>query len=138
MHSTIFPPANRVSDRTLDKDKRFCNVSDEAEVDFVQNKLAFFQFMYKADTNQLSFLQLLSSSAYQKLTYHCKNSVAVFDAASRNFRKSIRIMTSSDLELNARGNKKVRYTVLEDGCKVSHFTRVINLFLEITIKSILK
>ena len=77
------------------------------------------QFTYKADRNQLSFLQLLSSSAYQKLTYHCKNSIAVFDAKNRNFRNSIRIMTTSDFELNARGNRKVRYNVIEDGCKVS-------------------
>lgn len=76
------------------------------------------QFTYKADGNQLSFLQLLSSSAYQKLTYHCKNSVAVFDANNRNFRNSLRIMTNSDFELNARGNRKVRYNVIEDGCKV--------------------
>jgi len=77
-----------------------------------------FQFQYKADSNQMSFLQLLSSAAYQKLTYHCKNSVAVFDANNRNFRNSMRIMTTSDFELNARGNRKVRYSVVEDGCKV--------------------
>lgn len=76
------------------------------------------EFTYKADSNQMSFLQLLSSKAYQKLTYHCKNSVAVFDATSRNFRSSMRIMTTSDLELNARGNRKVRYQVIEDGCKM--------------------
>jgi len=77
------------------------------------------EFQYKADSNQMSFLQLLSSNAYQKLTYHCKNSVAVFDATNRNFRNSLRIMTTSDFELNARGNRKVRYNVIEDGCKTS-------------------
>lgn len=78
------------------------------------------QFTYKADNNQLSFLQLLSSSASQEITYHCKNSIAVFDASKRSFRNALRLMTISDTELNARGNNKFRYRVVEDGCKVSH------------------
>jgi len=76
-----------------------------------------FEFTFKADSQQMRFLQLLSASAYQKLTYHCKNSVAVFDAANRNFRSSMRIKTDENIELNARGARKVRYSVIEDGCK---------------------
>jgi len=76
-----------------------------------------YEFTYKADGNQLSFLQLLASSASQELTYHCKNSIAVFNAERRSFRNALRIMTISDTELNARGNNKFRYRVLEDGCK---------------------
>lgn len=76
-----------------------------------------FEFTYKADNNQLSFLQLLSSSASQEITYHCKNSIAVFDASKRSFRNALRLMTISDTELNARGNNKFRYRVVEDGCK---------------------
>lgn len=76
-----------------------------------------FEFTYKADSNQMGFLQLLSSRASQELTYHCKNSIAVFDARKRSFRNALRIMTSTDQELKARGNNKFRYRVLEDGCK---------------------
>merc|ERR1719431_380197 len=76
-----------------------------------------FEFTYKADSQQLRFLQLLSSSAYQKLTYHCKNSVAVFDATNRNFRNSLRIRTDENIELSARGSRKIRYQIIEDGCK---------------------
>lgn len=80
--------------------------------------LLLFQFTYKADSNQLRFLQLLSSEAWQQLTYHCKNSVAVFDATRRNLRNAMQIMTAADMELKARGNRKFRYRVVEDGCKV--------------------
>ena len=45
-----------------------------------------------ADGNQMSLLQLLSSSASQEVTYHCKNSVAVFDAESKSFRHALRLM----------------------------------------------
>lgn len=76
-----------------------------------------FEFTYKADGNQMSFLQLLSSGASQEITYHCKNSIAVFDATKKSFRSALRLMTTSDTELNARGNNKLRYRVVEDGCK---------------------
>ena len=78
-----------------------------------------FQFTYKADSNQMRFLQLLSAEAWQQLTYHCKNSVAVFDATRRNLRSALQIMTAADTELKARGNRKFRYRVVEDGCRVS-------------------
>lgn len=76
-----------------------------------------FEFTYKADSNQMQFLQLLSSEATQQLTYHCKNSVAVFDSHRRNLRNALQIMTVSDTELKARGNRKFKYRVIEDGCK---------------------
>lgn len=81
-----------------------------------------FEFTYKADSNQMRFLQLLSSEAWQQLTYHCKNSVAVFDATRRNLRKAMQIMTAADTELKARGNRKFRYRVIEDGCRTRSST----------------
>lgn len=76
-----------------------------------------FEFTYKSDGNQMSFLQLLSSKASQKMTYHCKNSIAVFDTSKKTYRNAIKLMTSSDTELNARGNSKFRYRLIKDGCK---------------------
>lgn len=67
----------------------------------------------------MQFLQLLSSEASQELTYHCKNSIAVYDASRRSLRNALQIMTTSDIQLKARGNKKFRYRIVQDGCKVS-------------------
>lgn len=44
--------------------------------------------------------------------------MAVFDATRRNLRRAMQIMTAADMELKARGNRKFRYRVVEDGCKV--------------------
>jgi collagen type II alpha len=69
---------------------------------------------YKADSNQLSFIQLLSDKAEQTLTYHCLNSWA-YESRPGNFRKSVTFMSWNDLEIKARG--RFKYDVLEDGCK---------------------
>ena len=73
---------------------------------------------YMSVDAEIRFLQLLSSKASQKITYHCKNSIAVFDAAGKTYRNAIKLMTISDTELNARGNSKFRYRLVKDGCKV--------------------
>lgn len=69
---------------------------------------------------QLAFLRLLSSRASQNITYHCKNSIAYMDHASGNVKKALRLMGSNEGEFKAEGNSKFTYTVLEDGCTVSH------------------
>jgi len=76
-----------------------------------------FPFSFKADKIQLTFLKLLSKSGTQSITYHCRNSVAHFDAKARNYNKAVKIMTSNDLELTANGPPTSRYAVKEDGCK---------------------
>lgn len=76
------------------------------------------QLTYKSDSNQLGFLQLLSTNAQQNLTYHCKNSVAYHDVAKNTYRKAIKFLAYNDAEITARGNARFRYEVLEDGCKV--------------------
>jgi hypothetical protein len=76
-----------------------------------------FPFTYKADMVQMKFLQLLSVSAVQNITYHCRNSVAYYDDAARNYKQAAKFMTSNDLELVARRPVKFRYDVLMDDCK---------------------
>uniref|UniRef100_A0A1B6CMR8 Fibrillar collagen NC1 domain-containing protein n=2 Tax=Clastoptera arizonana TaxID=38151 RepID=A0A1B6CMR8_9HEMI len=72
---------------------------------------------YKADSNQIGFLQLLSVSATQNITYHCKNSVAYFDLIHKSYRKGIKLLGWNDAEITPRGNSKFRYNVLEDECR---------------------
>ncbi|KAK8772156.1 hypothetical protein V5799_024598 [Amblyomma americanum] len=77
---------------------------------------------YKIDRVQLTFLQMLSSGAAQNITYHCRNSVAFWDAAKRSYRRALRLMAHNDLELRApeqQGdtNPAFTFTAIFDGCK---------------------
>lgn len=82
-----------------------------------------FQFSYgSADLEvevtevQLAFLRLLSARASQRITYHCKNSIAYIDAENGNVKKALKLLTSTEAEIKAEGNSKFTYTVLEDSC----------------------
>lgn len=90
---------------------------DEKEI-WLSDASGGMKLTYKADNNQLHFLQMLSSSASQDVTYHCKKSVAYFDQEKSNYRKAIKLLTWNDAELTARGSHHLRYEVVEDGCKV--------------------
>lgn len=72
---------------------------------------------YKADSNQLGFLQLHSSHATQDITFHCKNTIAYFDAANNHHKSGLKLMAWNDNELTATGPQRLRYEVTEDGCK---------------------
>jgi len=76
-----------------------------------------FQFTYKSDSNQLTFLQLLSTHGGQNMTYHCRNSVATYDANERSYKKALKILGWNDIEINAQGKKRFKYEVTEDECK---------------------
>lgn len=74
---------------------------------------------YKADSNQIGFMQLLSTRAAQNITYHCYNSVAYFDATQRTYKKGIKLQTWNDAEILPRSsNRKLNYDVTEDECRV--------------------
>ena len=77
----------------------------------------FVQFSYVASTPQLQFLQILSSKAQQNITYHCKNTVAYLDAATKSNKKAIVFASSDDHELGAT-KSRFRYNVPLDECKV--------------------
>jgi len=72
---------------------------------------------YKADSIQLSHLQMLSTHATQNITYHCKNTVAYHDKAKNNYRRSLKLLAWNDAELTAKGSPRLRYEALEDGCQ---------------------
>ncbi|WP_411024695.1 hypothetical protein, partial [Salmonella sp. s55962] len=75
------------------------------------------RFTYEAHASQFTFLRLMSDVATQKLTFPCKNVVAVAEGSEGFTDKAIRLMTMSGLELNMDGESTDRYEVLEDGCR---------------------
>lgn len=67
---------------------------------------------------QVKLLQRLSKESHQRITYHCKNSVAYKDGKG-TMKKALILKGANGQELRAQGNNRLRYTVIEDGCAVS-------------------
>ncbi|XP_072020241.1 collagen alpha-1(II) chain-like [Amphiura filiformis] len=76
-----------------------------------------FEFTYPVNTIQLTFLRLLTNQARQTVTYHCKNSVAAYDAEARNMDMAMRLITTTEAELSADGKSTFRYDIIKDGCQ---------------------
>ena len=91
-------------------------VTEEREVWFSEMDGGGFALSYKADSNQITFLQMLSSKASQDIIYHCSNSVAYNHAKRGNKRKAVTLMSWNDLEIRHRGKFSYRATV--DECQV--------------------
>jgi len=77
----------------------------------------YFQFNYHPSTfikPQIKFLQYLHQKVNQKITYNCKNSVAI----DSDDEKSIKLAGFDDSTLSIKGKKSIRYKIAEDSCKV--------------------
>ena len=75
------------------------------------------QFHYTVESNQLTFLQLHSDKAKQKITYHCVNSTAWRDRTDDSTH-SIKLLGDNEREYKATTPRKHRPIVFSDGCKV--------------------
>lgn len=103
-------------------------VGDEKEIwlSEVHNGM---KITYKAESNQLTHLQMLSTHASQNITYHCKKSVGYFDEEKNNYRRSVKLLAWNDAELTAKNSQQLRYEVTEDGCKVNKYISFLKIRL---------
>jgi hypothetical protein len=69
----------------------------------------------------MDFLRLLSVSAYQQITYRCKNSMA-FDGKET----SIDLIGENEVAINMKSSNKHRPIIIQDDCKVCF---IINLYI---------
>lgn len=73
----------------------------------------------------MGFLQILSAQATQNITYHCKKTVAYFDAERNSHRRGLKLLLWNDAELTPKGPHRLRYDVIEDGCQVNKYNNVM-------------
>lgn len=84
------------------------------EIWLSEAKTIDYSMNYKADKNQMSFMQLLSKKADQSIIFHCKNSHAVKNLRG-GLKNSISLMSWNDLEYKPGG--KFMYDVTKDECQ---------------------
>lgn len=75
------------------------------------------KFSYAFDDVQLQMLQLHSNQAWQKITYHCLNSV-VWSNSSFLIEHSIRLQGDDDHEFHNKMPRKLRPVTIEDNCQI--------------------
>merc|ERR1712154_403147 len=80
-------------------------LSNEREMWLSDFEEANFDFQYKADSNQVDHLQLMSTRAEQTIIFHCKNTIA-FHNPRNHPRNAVSFMAWNDLEIRHRGTLK--------------------------------
>ncbi|XP_065221018.1 collagen alpha-2(I) chain-like isoform X2 [Planococcus citri] len=76
-----------------------------------------FKIAYKINRLQLAALQKLSILSTQNITYHCKNSIAYYDNASKSYEKSVKLMGWNDIEITPQSHPNLQFTSDQDGCQ---------------------
>ena len=65
----------------------------------------------------MKFLQILSTNAWQNITYHCRNSFAWADYENKQS-NYLKMLGDNDLEYHALSARKFRPLVIKDDCVV--------------------
>merc|ERR1712064_236524 len=89
-------------------------ISNERELWLGDHEDSSFDITYKADSNQIDHLQLMSTNAVQTIVFHCRNVVAFLNPRNHP-RNAIAFMAWNDMEIKHRGKSK--YKVIKDECK---------------------
>ncbi|XP_065370005.1 collagen alpha-2(I) chain-like [Calliphora vicina] len=90
---------------------------------------------YNIDSNQMRFLQLLSSNATQEIVFFCKNTVAYGRNKLNYSRKGLKLLTWNDAELKPEGSRLLRYKVKLDDCRTLSGNWEITIINYITDKT---
>ncbi|WP_395241557.1 hypothetical protein [Salmonella sp. s51933] len=72
--------------------------------------------LYPDHHSQFAFLQVMSQRATQKVTYHCKNSVAWYDDTTKSFDKSLKLLALNGFEYSQDMPTISRPKIVSDGC----------------------
>lgn len=75
------------------------------------------KFTYEAHASQFTFLRLMYKRTSQKLTFYCKDVVAVAEGEDGSPEKSLRLKTMSGTVLSMEEENPNQYNVIEDGCR---------------------
>ena len=89
-------------------------ISNERELWVGDDEELNYDINYKADSNQVDHLQLISTKAEQTITFHCRNMIAYMNPRDQA-RKAVSFRSWNDNEIRHRGRS--RYKVLQDECK---------------------
>jgi hypothetical protein len=65
----------------------------------------------------MKFLQILSTNAWQNITYHCRNSFA-WEGYEHKQSNYLKMLGDNDLEYHALSARKFRPLVVQDDCMV--------------------
>lgn len=102
---------------TFEKKAWFASRPASGEVaSFVEN-MNMKEFSYNTHKGQIKYLQMLTSTARQKITIKCKNVVAVFDSGNSTYEQAVRLDSFDEEQIEVHGKKAFRYRVVQDGCK---------------------